>query len=413
MRNDNQHHGGMASGMSPRAMMAHPMDKLERFRNRVLDALDPLAAERLPLEEAAGRYLAEEVRALRAAPPCTCSAMDGYALRAAGAPGSMSLSVGLTLYAGDSPARPLRPGEAARIFTGAPLPEGADTVVREEATRVEGDRVVVVEPPPRGENVRLEGEDVPRGGVALEGGTRLGARQAGLCAAVGVSEVAVRRRPRVALLATGDEVVRGLTPDSNGAAVAGLARSLGAVVSRRAVADDVEAVAAAIGEALAGADAVLTIGGVSVGERDHVPAALGRLGAQVRVHGVPMKPGKPFLFASAGRTPVLGLPGSPSACLVAFEVFARPALLKLAGASRLERRIIRPRLAEPVSGRPGRVRFLWAALDRDGRVRPLGRDAAQVRGPALADALIRLPEGAGELAADEEVEAWMLEDDAG
>ncbi len=399
--------------MAPRGMMAHRMDKLERIRHRVLDSLDPLESERVPLAEAAGRYLAEAVRAIRAAPPYTCSAMDGYALRAADARGPVSLSVGFTVYAGDTPDRPLRPGEAARIFTGAPLPEGADTVVREEAARADGDRVAVREAPRRGENVRLEGEDVPRGGVALEGGTRLGARQAGLCAAVGADEVAVRRRPRVAVLATGDEVVRGRTPDSNGAAVAGLARSLGAVVSRRAVADDVEAVAAAIGEALGGADAVLTIGGVSVGERDHVPAALGRLGAHLLVHGVPMKPGKPFLFASAGRTPVLGLPGSPSACLVAFEVFARPALLKLAGASRLYRRTVPARLAEPVSGRPGRARFLWAALDRDGRVRPLGRDAAQVRGPALADALVRVPEGAGEIEVGGEVEAWLLDDDAG
>lgn len=389
------------------------MDKLERIRHRILDALDPLAAERAPLAEAAGRYLAEAVRAIRAAPPYTCSAMDGYALRAADAPGPVSLPVGFTVYAGDAPHRPLRSGEAARIFTGAPLPEGADTVVREEATRADGDRVAVREATRRGENVRLEGEDVPRGGVALEGGTRLGARQVALCAAVGAEEVAVRSRPRVAVLATGDEVVRGRTPDSNGAAVAGLARSLGAAVSRRTVPDDVEAAAAAIAEALRGADAVLTIGGVSVGERDHVPAALERLGAQLRVHGVPMKPGKPFLFALAGRTPVMGLPGSPSACLVAFEVFARPALLKLAGSSRLYRRTVTARLAEPVSGRPGRARFLWAALDGEGRVRPLGRDAAQVRGPALADALIRLPEGAGEIEAGREVQAWLLDDDAG
>ncbi len=394
-------------------MMARRMEKLDRVRDRVLEAVEPLRAERAPLDEAAGRYLAEAVRAARAAPPFTCSAMDGYALRAADAPGPVSLLVAQTLYAGDRPDRPLRPGEAARIFTGAPLPEGADTVVREEATRAQGDRVAVVEAPRRGGNVRLEGEDVARGAVALEAGTRLGARQVGLCAAVGVAEVAVRRRPLVALLATGDEVVRGRTPDSNGAAVAGLLRSLGALVSRRAVPDDPEAVAAAIGGALAAADAVVTIGGVSVGERDHVPAALGRLGAQVRVHGVPMKPGKPFLFALAGAAPVLGLPGSPSACLVAFEVFARPALLRLAGASRLHRRAVRVPLAEPVSGRPGRARFLWAMLDPDGRVRPLGRDAAQVRGPALADALVRLPEGTGDLGAGEEVEAWLLDDDAG
>src|SRR5512143_1518017 len=173
-------------------MMARRMDKLDSVRARVLEAIEQLPAERLPLEEAAGRFLAEAVRAARAAPPSTCSAMDGYALRAADAPGPASLPVGFALYAGDVPERPLRPGEAVRIFTGAPLPDGADTVVREEAVRAEGGRVVLDEAPRRGDNVRLEGEDVPRGALALPAGTRLGARQAGLCAAVGAAEVAVR-----------------------------------------------------------------------------------------------------------------------------------------------------------------------------------------------------------------------------
>ena len=135
---------------------------------------------------------------------------------------------------------------------------------------------------------------------------------------------------------------------------------------------------------------------------------LPRLGAKVHVHGVPMKPGKPFLFAMAGRTPVMGLPGSPSACLAAFEVFARPALLALAGAGRTARPALRLRLAAPVSGRPGRARLVWSALEPDGRVRPLGRDAAQVRGPALADALVVLPSEAGELLEGAEVMTWLL-----
>jgi molybdopterin molybdotransferase len=156
---------------------------------------------------------------------------------------------------------------------------------------------------------------------------------------------------------------------------------------------------------------VVTIGGVSVGERDHVPAALARLGAEVRVHGVPMKPGKPFLFALAGGKPVFGLPGSPSACLAAFEAFARPALLALAGAAVRTRPQVRVRLAEPAAGRPGRARLLWARLEPDGRARPLGRDAAQVRGPALADALLVVPSGAGDLAEGAEVTAWLLGDD--
>ncbi len=387
-------------------------NNLERFRETVMSRIAPLPSERLPLAQAAGRWLAEPARARRAAPPFTCSAMDGYALRAGDVPGPVALPVVQTLYAGDLPDRPLAPGEAARIFTGAPLPPGADTVVREEATRREGDRVLFHEAAKLGDNMRHAGEDVPAGGLALEAGTRLGARQLALCAAVGADEVAVVLRPRVAVIATGDEVVRGRTPNSNGMAVASLLRELGAEVAERVVGDEVEAVAGALRQALAEADVALTIAGVSVGERDHVPAALEKLGAEVLVHGVPMKPGKPFLFARAGAQSVFGLPGSPSACLVAFEVFARPALLRLSGAARTRRRALALPLAEPLSGRAGRARFVWARVEDDGRVRPIGRDAAQTRGPALADALLHVPEGRGEMAAGDPVEAWLLEEDA-
>ena len=315
-------------------------------------------------------------------------------------------------YAGDPAGAALAPGTAVRIFTGAPLPPGADTVVREEAARVEGERVRFSEAARRGEHVRLAGEDVAAGGLALEAGTRVGARQAALLAAVGEGTLRVHRRAQVAVISTGDEVVTGRTPDSNGVAVAGLVRALGADVERRAVEDRLEAVEAAIADAARRCDAVLTIGGVSIGERDHVPAALAALGADVRVHGVPMKPGKPFLFALLGGVPVLGLPGSPSACLAAFEVFARPALLARAGAARRERPTILARLAEAASGRPGRARLLWARLEAGGRARPLGRDAAQVRGPALADALLLVPAGAGDLPEGTEVTAWLLGDDA-
>jgi molybdopterin molybdotransferase len=227
---------------------------------------------------------------------------------------------------------------------------------------------------------------------------------------VAAGELLVFRRPRVALVSTGDEVVGLRTPDSNGAVLGAALADLGASVSRRAVGDDLPAVAAALQAALAEADAVLTIGGVSVGRRDHVPAALRLLGAEVLVHGVPMKPGKPFLFATVGGKPFLGLPGSPSACLVAYEVFARPALLRLSGAAGVMRRTLSLPLAEPVEGRAGRARFLWARLDEEGRAAPIGRDAAQVRGPALADLLLHLREGSGSLPAGAPVEAWLLED---
>lgn len=389
------------------------MDRLLRIRADLISTIQPLPAEEVPVAAAGGRWLAAAALARVAAPPYTCSAMDGYAVRAADVRGAVALPVRQTIYAGDVPAAPLAPGEAARIFTGATLPDGADAVVREEATREREGRVELREAARPGENVRRAGEDVPAGGVALPPGVRIGARQAALLAAVGVTAVSARARPRVAVISTGDEVVSGRTPDSNGAAIAGLVRALGAEPLRRSAADRLESVEGAIAAALREADAVVTIGGVSVGARDLVPAALARIGADVRVHGVPMKPGKPFLFARAAGKPFLGLPGSPSACLVAFEVFARPALLTLAGAARTGRRAVPLRLAEAAAGKPGRARLLWASVEADGRVRPVGRDAAQVRGPALADALVCLPSDAGDLPEGAEVTTWLLDDDAG
>jgi molybdopterin molybdotransferase len=386
------------------------MERLLAIRQEILGAISPVPAVETALDRALGRYLAAPALARVDAPPHTCSAMDGYAVRAADVPGPCALEVSATIFAGDAPA-PLPAGRAARIFTGATVPAGADAVVRQEATREEGARVRFLAEARPGENVRRAGEDVARGGVALEAGARIGGRQAALLSAVGVERVSVRRVARVAIVATGDEIVSGRTPDSNGVALAGLVAAIGATPVRSAAGDTPEAVGRALSTALAEADAVLTIGGVSVGERDLVPAALGALGAEVRVHGVPMKPGKPFLFALARGKPVFGMPGSPSACLAAFEVFARPALLAVAGAARRERPTVRLPLGEPVEGRAGRARLLWARLE--GRaVRPIGRDAAQVRGPALADAIVVLPADTGALPAGAEVEAWLLDDDA-
>lgn len=387
------------------------MDKLERYREEVLAAVGPLPAERIAVADAGGRWLREPVLARRAAPPLACSAMDGYALRAADLAGPARLRVTGTLFAGDLPGAALGPGESARIYTGAPLPPGADAVVREEAAREADGLVEIREAPRPGENVRAAGEDVPAGGLALEPGTRLGARQLGLLAAVAADEVAVARRPRLALLCTGDELVSQRTPNSNGASLVAALRAVGAEVAAEEVADDVGRLADALDRALARSDAVLTVGGVSVGAHDHVPAAVARVGGEVRVHGVPMKPGKPFLFALARGKPVFGLPGSPSACLAAFEVFVRPAILRLSGAGQPFRRSLRLPLAEAVEGRAGRARLLWARVEADGRVRPVGRDAAQIRGPALADALVLLRAGATSLREGEPVETWLLEDD--
>jgi molybdopterin molybdotransferase len=385
------------------------MDRLLSLRDSLLSTVAPIGSEDVPLAAAEGRYLARPALARQAAPPETCSAMDGFAVRSDEVQEPVTLPVRLVVYAGDA-RRPLPPGEAARIFTGATLPAGADAVVREEAVAEGPGQATFRHPARAGENVRRAGEDVEAGGEALAAGVRLGPRQLALLTAVGLEAVVAARRPRVVVVSTGDEVVAGRTPDSNGVAVAGLCRALGAEVERVAVADRLEAVQAALAQAAGRADLVLTIGGVSVGTRDHVPAALAALGADVRVHGVPMKPGKPFLFAVRGATLLLGLPGSPSACLVAFEVFARPALLALAGSAVRTRPVLRLRLAEATSGKPGRARLLWARLEVDGRARPLGRDAAQLLGPARADLLLVLPADAGDLAEGAEVTAWLLGD---
>lgn len=387
------------------------MDRLRRLRDEILGAIVPVADQALALQEADGRYLSEPVRAAAAFPPATCSAMDGYAVRVADVPGPARLRIRATLFAGDPPGPPLGIGEADRVLTGAVLPAGADAVVREESVRVDGEYAAFSAPARPGENVRWVGEDLQAGAIALPAGVRLGARQRALLHAVGVAQVRVHRRPRVRVVSTGDEVVSRRLPDSNGLAIAGLCAAAGAEVSRDRVPDRIEAVREVISAACAAVDLVVTIGGVSVGTRDLVPAALAELGADVRVHGVPMKPGKPFLFALRAGVPVFGLPGSPSACLAAFEVFARPALLAAGGAARRLRAELPVRLAEPVVGRPGRARLVWAALEPDGRARPLGAGTAQVRGPALADLLLLVPSGAGDLAEGAELTACLLDAD--
>ncbi|MGB8933146.1 MAG: molybdopterin molybdotransferase MoeA, partial [Anaeromyxobacteraceae bacterium] len=322
-----------------------------------------------------------------------------------------ALRVAGTLFAGDDATRAVARGEAARIFTGAQLPPGADAVVMQEVVLVEGGLARIGRAAVRGEHVRQAGEDFAQGAIALRPGIRIGARQLALLVSVGVEHVAVGRRPRVVVISSGEEILGRRVPDSNGPAVAGVLRAAGAQVETRVVGDRMELLAEALAAGLASADAVVTIGGVSVGDRDHVAAAVGRIGGETRVHGVPMKPGKPFLFALAAGKPILGLPGSPSACLVALEVFGRPVILRLAGAERVGRRSMRVILADPAAGKPGRARFLWARLDPEGRASALGRDSAQVKGPALADALLLVPEAAGELPAGAEVEAWLLDDD--
>jgi len=307
---------------------------------RIDGALVPLPAEEVDLDDALGRGLAEDVRLPRDLPPFANSAMDGWALSASSAPSAgAALRIAGERFAGSIPGEGLRPGEAVRIFTGAPLPPGADCVVRQEDARCEGEIVRLDVAAERGAFVRPAGEDGRCGEVALEAGTELRPAELGRLAALGLRRVPVHRRPTVGILSTGDELLapgetwrEGGIYESNGVALAAAAREAGGIPLRLGIARDRPGEAEALLRAAGGCDAIVTCGGASVGERDLVKGALVVLGAEKIFWRLAIKPGKPFgFFRLPGGTPVFLLPGNPASAGVTFEVFVRPALRRLAG----------------------------------------------------------------------------------
>ena len=332
-----------------------------------------LASERVRLDRAAGRVLAADVVATRALPGFDNSAMDGYAARSADLPGTLPVAGGIAAGQREVAALPER--AAMRILTGAPMPPGADTVViQEDATR-DGERVTLPASP-AGDNVRLTGEDVAVGEAVLAAGTRLSPWDIGLCAALGITEVPVARAPRVALIATGDELVDVTTPpgpgelvDSSVHALEALVGEAGGVADRLGIARDNLASLADRFAASLGYDVVITTGGVSVGDRDYVHAALAAAGITLELYKVAMKPGKPFSFgmrAGSPPAPVFGLPGNPVSTVVAFELFLRPALLAMQGATVTERPTATVRVAGGYRKQAGRAHYVRAHVARAG-----------------------------------------------
>lgn len=316
------------------------MISIEEALSRILKGVGgPLAAEEVSLTEGLGRVVAEDVTARLTQPPLAVSAMDGYAVRAADVarvPARLAV-IGMApagrLFAGS-----VGPGQAVRIFTGAALPEGADAIVIQEDTEAAGDTVIVRETATAGRFVRPAGLDFEAGTVGLAAGRRLTARDIGLAAAMNRPWLKVRRRPRVAILSTGDELVNpGETPgpgqivSSNTFALAAFVRAEGGEPVMLGIArDDPMALARGI-EAAADADLLLTSGGASVGEHDLIADALAAAGMTLDFWKIAMRPGKPLLFGRLGRMPVLGLPGNPVSSLVCALVFVRPALAALLG----------------------------------------------------------------------------------
>ena len=358
----------------------------------ILARVRSLPAERAPLAKAAGQVLARTIKSPIDIPPWNSSAMDGYAMASAecGMRNAESPPVELrivdTIPAGAFPKRKPGPGECARIFTGAPVPDGCDTVIRQEdVTELDGGRVRIDNLRDGGKNVRRRGEDIQRGSVVLEAGDELGAAQLGVAASVGEARVAVHRRPVVAFLATGDEIVdldqraairagRKIASSNSYTLQAAIAEAGGVPVPLGIARDDPKDIKRRLARAK-GADLVLTTAGVSVGEHDHVRGVLDGMGLTLDFWRIRMRPGAPVGFGMLGKRPWIGLPGNPVSTMVTFELFVRPAIRKMLGHARPFRRVTPVRAGEEFTLGPKLQHFLRVTLTEEG-----GRLTARLTG---------------------------------
>jgi molybdopterin molybdotransferase len=356
---------------------------VEEALDRILSRVTGLSDERVSLTVALHRVLAEDVSSPRDMPPWPASSMDGYALRSADTHGASAaspthLALAGRVSAGAIADRPLRRGEAFRIFTGAPLPEGADSVIPQEEVTAAGGVLLVSRPVDEGDFVRPQGEDIRTGDRVLERGRSLSAADIGMLATVGRSLVSVVRRPRVGILSTGDELVDpggrigpGQIPNSNSYSLIAQVIEAGAVpVSLGIARDRLEDIEARLRWGF-GCDLLISSAGVSVGEHDVVKGALGRLGAEQHLWLVDVRPGKPIAFSTIpqdgkGALAVFALPGNPVSAMVTFELFVRPAILRVAGHGRLQRPTIRARALAPIANRDHRRAYLRVTLTPEG-----------------------------------------------
>lgn len=378
-------------------------------------AFRPSTVERVSLERALGRFVARPIVAREDVPSFDNSAMDGYAVRSdelAAASPERPTALPLSLESragGDAPAA-LPVGTVARIFTGAPMPLGADAVLMQEDVERRGHDVVVRGPAPLGHHVRRRASVLTAGDTVLSPGARLGPGEVGLLASQGYAHVPVHRRPRVALLSTGDELREigeparpGSLIDSNAYALAAAVREAGGEpwMLPRAP-DSLEALVAAVRDGIEGADVLVTCGGVSVGEYDLLHEVFRSAGVEEVFWKVRVKPGKPLRFGRAGSVPVVGLPGNPVSALVTFEVFVRPGLRRMLGDPRPHRSVVEVELEHARTAPASRTELCRARLEPRGGARPRARIIGDQGSASLTslvglDALLILREGAGAL----------------
>jgi molybdopterin molybdotransferase len=384
------------------------MISVEEAIEIILNEITANGPENIGILDSYGRVLAEDIYAPWDLPPWDNSAMDGFAVRAddlsgkSGDGNRKKLNVIEDLPAGYMAKKEVRTGEAIRIMTGAPLPKGSDSVVMVEHTEGTGSDVTILEEIRKGQNVRPKGEDIKEGALILEKGLTIRPAEVGMLSAMGKANLLVYRKPKVAVMSTGDELVevdnittdgtvqslpKGKIVDSNSYTVFSQVLSAGALPIRLGIAKDTkEALKTKIEEAMS-ADVIISTGGVSVGDYDFVKDVLHEIGAVMKFWKVAIKPGKPLAFGMIQKKPYFGLPGNPVSSMVAFEEFVRPALLKMMGRSDIFRITVEAELTEEIRKKPGRTNFIQSGLKEDNGdllVSPI-----KIRGSAVMSSMVR------------------------
>ncbi len=392
---------------------------VDEARARILGVINPLDPEEVQIDEALGRSLTTDLVVRRTLPPWDNSAMDGYAVRASDLHAlPVTLRVIEKIFAGDAPTQTVIAGTCARIMTGAPMPPGADAVVMQEKTKATDGQVEILEAVKPSANVRKRGEDVREGETLFAAGRELSIADAGALWGQGLERVPVRRRPRVSIVSSGDElcdvsaVEEGKIVDSNSPVLAALVRKAGGIPTRIGrAADTLESLTEHFRRGLENTDVLLTVAGASVGEKDFTREALGNLGVDIDFWKVAMKPGKPLAFGRRGATLIFGLPGNPVSAMVTFELFVRPALRALQGLPPLP--IALPaRAAVDVPKQPGLRLFVRATMElREGALwaRPVSsQSSGALSSAAGATCLIDLPQDAGVVKSGSEISIFPV-----
>ena len=401
------------------------MIQVQEALDKILCQIQFKGVERVPLGQALGRVLAEDIVSRINNPPLDNSAMDGYALIAediesATPENPVKLEVVEEIAAGYTAKGSLKPGQTMRIMTGAPIPPGANAVLMQEDTQKDGDSILCLDKADVEENIREAGEDVRIGEGVLKKGTTLSPAHIGMLAVIGRSQIAVSQRPTVSILSTGDEILElDETPqgpqifNSNGHMLAAQIKSAGGIPVYLGIAKDTEKDLMEKFEWALKADIVVSSGGVSVGDYDLVKSSLQKMGQDMLFWKVAMKPGKPLAFGRIGKTPIFGLPGNPVSSFVSFEQFVRPSLRKVLGCSDLSHKTVQAKLTRTINKKPGRLHFLSSIVswtDGEYTVTPAGEQGSGIlKSAANANGLLIFPLEAEEIKQGQEVAVQLLE----